>query len=107
VPNFSGIGVYHVHQFDVCELGIQTSTGSLKRAFGCQLAVASVKKALRNGLEPPKPRGGHEALLDDSEADILPSTRTEQTASIIVPVSSATSSLAGGWLHSHYDIKTI
>jgi hypothetical protein len=32
-----------------------------------------VKKALRNGLEPPKPRGRHNALLDDlgAEADIL------------------------------------
>jgi hypothetical protein len=28
-----------------------------------------VKKALRNGLEPPKPRGRHSALPDDSEAE--------------------------------------
>jgi hypothetical protein len=52
----------------------------------------SVKNALRNGLEPSKLPGRHNALPDDSEsgADILtwiqhqpeesqPSTRTEQT----------------------------
>jgi anionic cell wall polymer biosynthesis LytR-Cps2A-Psr (LCP) family protein len=66
---------------------------------------------MRNGLEPPKARGCHNALPDDSEAeaDILtwiqhqaeksqPSTTYENRTDILilVPVNSARPSLAGG-----------
>jgi hypothetical protein len=59
--------MYHVHQLALRELGIEISVSGLQRAFDCP--CASVKKALRNELEPPKPRGRHNALPHDSEAE--------------------------------------
>jgi hypothetical protein len=59
--------ICYVDQFALCELAIDTSIGRLKNAFDCPRAP--VKKALRNGLEPPKRPGRHIVLPDDSEAE--------------------------------------
>jgi hypothetical protein len=93
-----------------------------------QAAAIAMRRAIRNGLEPPKLHGRYNVLPDDAEAkaeaeaDILawiqhqaeksqpsiinhqPSTkteqkRTEQIFSIIVSVNSVMSSLEGGWIH--------
>jgi hypothetical protein len=57
------------HQFTLRELGTETSIGSVKRVFNCPRA--SMKNAQRNGLQPPKQRGRHNVMPDDSEAHIL------------------------------------
>jgi hypothetical protein len=59
--------MYYVHQFALRELDIQISIGSLKREFDCQRVT--VKRSVRNGLEPPTPHGRHNAFPDDSEAE--------------------------------------
>jgi hypothetical protein len=83
---FQSHSLYYVHQFAVRELGIEILISSLEREFNCP--PATVKKTLRNALKPPKPRGRHNAVPDNSEANILawiqhqaensqPATRTD------------------------------
>jgi hypothetical protein len=59
--------IVSVHQFALRELGTEISIGSLEMAFDCPLTP--VKKAMRNGPEPPKPCGRHSLIQDNSEAE--------------------------------------
>jgi hypothetical protein len=58
-----------VHEFARLERGLEISIGSVERAFNC--SPAAMEQSLRNGLEPPKPRGRPTALAGDAEAEIL------------------------------------
>jgi hypothetical protein len=77
--------IFYVHEFAFDRLGINIPINRLGIAFNCPRAAG--KRALKNRLIPPKQRGRHTALPEDSEADILawfqhqaeksqPSTRT-------------------------------
>jgi hypothetical protein len=48
---------------------IPVSIGGLARSFNC--SPATIKKALKNGWDDPKPRGRHRAISAEAETDIL------------------------------------
>lgn len=78
--------IFYVSRFSLAQRNIELSIGQLERGFNC--ARTTVRRALKNELEPPKLRGRHDAISDDSENKILawlrqqaeksqPATRTD------------------------------
>jgi hypothetical protein len=55
--------LFYVHEFALGRLGIDVSIDRLTTTFS--YPGAAVKKALKNGLKPPKQLGRHNALPED------------------------------------------